>query len=959
MGRYAAALAHDGSAADQVFGAVGQDDRHDTVGAAVGSEAVQLSAVEGVTLVKLNLKAVEERVAPLGGQENYTREFIFDLLDAYGRAQGNITRLRNGSLNIADDPTTEVAQKNVVYFKETTDDPLAVIEELRTSPTVVRYSTRFVIVTDYAELVAVDTKTNENLMIPIRDIDQHYAFFLPWAGMEKAQYVAEAHADVKAAERMGKLFDELLQANPGVFHDPTGRHSLNTFFTRLLFCFFAEDTGIFTENQFTNAVGTHTQTDGSDVAEFLTDLFTALDTQFASGKPAYLASFPYMNGRLFHVTSNQTVPQFTKKARDLLIEAGSLIWREINPDIFGSMFQAIVTPGSRANLGQHYTSVPNILKTIDPLFMDELRDKFTDAYSSVPKLEKLLDRISTIKVYDAACGSGNFLVIAYKELRKLEHAILERLGDLSIKHQRIALDSRINIENFYGIEIDYFAVEVAILSLWIAKHQMNAEFYEKFNLRIELIPLKEAGQIVQGNATRVDWNVVCPNDGETEIYLIGNPPYLGSKVQTKEQKSDYEFVFGNRSYNKNLDYIALWFIKGADYIHSSNAKLAFVTTNSVSQGEHVGLMFPMIFDLGIEIGFAYTSFKWENNAKQNAGVTVAVISLRNASSEPKYLYTDDMQIAVSNINGYLSDGVTTFIERRTRPLSRALPSMAFGSMPRDNGGLILSAEERLDMINSEPRSERFIKRYMGASELINDGERYCLWIEDAEASEASSVPYIEARLRKVSETRAESKAGSTAAYASQPHRFVQISYKPTDSIIVPSVSSERREYIPMGYLGPDTVISNLAFGVYDAEPWVFAILNSRIHMAWTRAVGGKMKTDYRYSNTIVYNNFPVPPLKDSVKEKLTVAALRVLDVREYHCEKTLAALYDPELIPDDLRQAHSELDALVDSLYSKKPYETDEQRLSDLFAMYEQMSAEEAVNATVKKTRAPRKAVAK
>lgn len=909
-------------------------------------------------MVKLNLKAVEERVAPLGGKETYTHDFIFDLLAAYGRAQGNITRLRNGSLNVAEDPATEVAQKNVVYFKETTEDPLTVIEELRTSPTVVRYNTRFVIVTDFAELVAIDTKTNETLMIPIREIDQHFTFFLPWAGMEKAQYVAEAHADVKAAERMGKLFDELLQANPGLFDDPTGRHALNTFFTRLLFCFFAEDTGIFTENQFTNAVGSHTQADGSDVAEFLTDLFTALDTQFVSAKPAHLAAFPYVNGRLFQITAEQTVPQFTKKARDLLIEAGSLIWREINPDIFGSMFQAIVTPGKRSNLGQHYTSVPNILKTIEPLFMDELKEKFGNAYNSVPQLEKLLDRIGKIKIFDPACGSGNFLVIAYKELRRLEHAILERLGDLSIKHQRISLESRINIENFYGIEIDDFAVEVAILSLWIAKHQMNAEFYEKFNLKIDLIPLKEAGQIVQGNATRVDWNMVCPNDGG-EIYLIGNPPYVGAKVQTREQKEDYEFVFGSRPYNKNLDYIALWFVKGSDYIRGKHAELAFVTTNSVSQGEHVSLMFPMIFVQGIEIGFAYTSFKWENNARRNAGVTVAVIGLRNESSEQKYLYTDDLKIAADNINGYLADGSTVFIERRSMPLSRSLPSMAFGSMPRDGGGLILSAEERSEMIAADPRADFFIKRYVGSSEVINDGERYCLWIEDGKAAEASSIPAIEERLKKVTENRLESKAASTAAFASQPHRFVQISYKPTDSIIVPSISSERREYIPMGYLGPDVVISNKGFAVYDAEPWVFALLTSKIHMAWVGAVSGRMEMRYQYSNTIVYNNFPVPSLSDVMKEKLTVAALRVLDVREYHCEKTLAELYDPDVMPQDLREAHAAVDALVDSIYSKKPYETDEQRLSDLFALYEQMSAEEAAKAPVKKSRASKKAVDK
>ncbi|MGP9543265.1 DNA methyltransferase [Glutamicibacter sp. AOP5-B1-3] len=910
-------------------------------------------------MVKLNLKAIEERVAPLGGQETYTRDFIFDLLTAYGRAQGNITRLRNGSLNVAEDPLTEVAQKNVVYFKQTTEDPLTVIEELRTSPAVVRYNTRFVIVTDFVELVAIDTKTNENLMIPIRDIDQHFTFFLPWAGMEKAQYVAEAHADVKAAERMGKLFDELLQANPRIFDTHTGRHALNTFFTRLLFCFFAEDTGIFTENQFTNAVGTHTQADGSDVADFLNDLFTALDTQFASGKPAHLASFPYVNGRLFQMSVTQAIPQFTKKARDLLIEAGSLIWREINPDIFGSMFQAIVTPGKRANLGQHYTSVPNILKTIEPLFLDALKEKFDSAYNSVSRLEKLLDRIGEIKIFDPACGSGNFLVIAYKELRRLEHAILQRLGELSVKHQRISLESRINIENFYGIEIDDFAVEVAILSLWIAKHQMNSEFYEKFNLKIELIPLKEAGQIVQGNATRVDWNLVCPNNSESEIYLIGNPPYVGAKVQTKDQKSDYEFVFGSRSYNKNLDYIALWFVKGADYIQDSRAQLAFVTTNSVAQGEHVGLMFPMIFAAEIEIGFAYTSFKWENNAKRNAGVTVAVIGLRNVSSAPKYLYSDDLKISASNINGYLTDGATIFIERRSTPLSSCLPDMAFGSMPRDGGGLIFSPAERSDMITADPRAEAFIKRYVGSSEVINDGERYCLWIEDKQAAEARSIPAIAARLQSVAKNRAESKAASTSSFAAQPHRFVQISYKPTDSIIVPSISSERRDYIPMGYLGPDVVISNKGFAVYNAGPWTFALLTSRMHMAWVNAVSGRMEMRYQYSNTIVYNNFPVPSLSDATKEQLTIAALRVLDVREYHCEQTLAELYDPEKMPHDLRQAHTDVDDLVDSIYAKRPYETDEKRLSDLFAMYEDMNAEEAAKAPAKKTRTPRKVVAK
>lgn len=892
-------------------------------------------------MARLNLKAVEERVTPLADCAAYDREFIFDLLLAYGKPKGNVTRLRNGSLNVAVDPDREVAQKNVVYFRETDREPLADIEELRSSASVVRYNPRFVIVTDYDELVAVDMKTGENKVFPIRDIAKHFTFFLPWAGMEKAQYTSEAHADVKAAERMGKLFDALLAANPDLLDQPHGRHALNVFFTRLLFCFFAEDTGIFDDGQFSSAVGSHTQPDGSDVAEFLTDLFNALDAEAPEDKPSYLAGFPYVNGRLFEVSNKHVVPTFTKAARTLLLDLGALKWSEINPDIFGSMFQAIVTPGTRSDLGQHYTSVPNILKTIEPLFLDSLKEQFDAGFDSVRKLEALLERIGEITVFDPACGSGNFLVIAYKELRRLEHAILERLADLSVRHQVLYAVSKINIESFYGIEIDDFAVEVAILSLWIAKHQMNREFKEKFGVEIPLIPLKETGQIRAGNATRVDWSDVCPNDGRSEIYLIGNPPYAGAKTQEKEQREDYAFVFGNRPYSKNLDYIALWFVKGADYIEGTRAELAFVTTNSVTQGEHVGLLFPVIFERGIEISFAYTSFKWENNAKRNAGVTVAVIGLRASRPGPKHIYTDDLRIAATNINGYLADGPNIFIERRKAPLGAPRPAMVFGSMPRDGGGLILSPPERNQIVEADPRSSEFVKRYAGSKELIDDLKRYCLWITDRSASVARTIPSIAARLDRVSSERAQSKAASTAAYAAKPHRFVQISYKPTDSILFPRHSSERREYIPIGYLDPDTVISDAAFAVYDAEPWLFGLLTSRMHMVWARAVGGQLETRLRYSNTIVYNNFPVPPLSDAFKERLTVAALRVLDVREYHCEKTLAELYDPDDMPDDLRTAHAEVDALVDSIYSKRVYETDEERLSDLFAMYEAMTTAE------------------
>jgi hypothetical protein len=886
---------------------------------------------------RLSLKAIEERVAPLGNCESYDREFIFNLLLAYGKPRGNITRLRNGSLNVAVDPEYEVAQKNVVYFRETFHEPLADIEELRTAPAVVRYNPRFVIVTDYDELVAVDMKTGENKVFPIRDIDKHFTFFLPWAGMEKAQYTSEAHADVKAAERMGKLFDELLAANPDLLDQPHGRHALNVFFTRLLFCFFAEDTGIFANGQFTHAVGSHTQPDGSDAAEFLTDLFTALDTEAPDKKPHYLSAFPYVNGRLFEVAERHVVPAFTKAARGLLLNLGTLNWSEINPDIFGSMFQAIVTPGKRSDLGQHYTSVPNILKTIEPLFLDGLKEQFDTGFESVRKLQALLDQVSTIRVFDPACGSGNFLVIAYKELRRLEHAILERLAELSVKHQVLYATSRVNVESFYGIEVDDFAVEVAILSLWIAKHQMNREFKDKFGVEIPLIPLKETGQIIAGNAIIRDWLEVCPRNDLSEAYVLGNPPYLGSRNQSALQKRDLATVTLNY---RSLDYVSAWLIKGADYIRKTSAKVAFVTTNSITQGEQVGILWPQVLGDDLEIGYAHTSFKWSNHARNAAGVTCVVVGLRERSAAPKYIYTDEIRLGAQRINPYLADAPDIWIGRRNSPLSN-LPKLGFGSMPNDGGNLILSDAEKDELLTLAPHLATYVRGFSGSEEFIQGKTRWCLVIPDDFVEQAVQFPLIKRRLDGVRAHREKSTEKSTKAKAVTPNRFYFWAHQDLDSIIVPATSSERRDYIPIGYLDAATVISNSANAAYDVEPWIFALITSRMHMVWLRAVGGKMKTDYRYSNTIVYNNFPVPVLSEAVTEQMTVAALRVLDVREYHCEKTLAELYNPDHMPDDLRAAHAEVDALVDSIYSKRVYDTDEERLSDLFAMYELMSAGE------------------
>ena len=892
--------------------------------------------------MRLSVRELEERVGALAGRKYFSQELLYDLLAAYGRSAGSITRLRKGDLNVARDPQAgEVAQKNVVYFRpvpreSSTDELLELMGELTDAEHVTRYSPRFVLVTDYHRLLAYDTRTRETLSTLLGEIGQHVAFFLPWAGMEKTTYISEHHADRKAADKMAVLFDELLKVTPSLKETPQSRHNLNTFFSRLLFCFFAEDTEVFTSNQFTNAVGSLTLKDGSDTHEVIAQIFAALDAEAREDKPAVAAGFPYVNGRLFAVQSGQYVPVFNARARALLLELGALQWGDINPDIFGSMFQSVIDAGQRANLGQHYTSVPNILKTIEPLFLDDLKAQLEAAEGSTKRLRKLLDRIAGIKVFDPACGSGNFLVIAYKELRKLEHAILEKLQELSGDYQsQLLLESRIRIENFYGIEIDDFPAEIAVLSLWIAKHQMNVEFKQKFGTSIPLIPLREAGAIRCDNAARLDWQEVCPNNGEEEIYLIGNPPYVGSSMQTKEQKEDFSIVFGKRKYGKNLDYVSLWFIKGADYISRSNSQLAFVATNSIVQGLHISMLFPHILTEHVEIGYAYTSFKWTNNAKGNAGVTVIVLSLRpEGIKSPKYIFSGGVRTEAKNINWYLLDSPNIVLDSPRHPISNEFPPMVYGNKPSDGGNLFLDILEYQDLVTAHPDAKKYTHPILGSAEFINGKDRWCLWITDEQVKDASEIPPIAERLERVRAMRLCSKAAITREFASQPHRFLQLSYKKTDSLIVPRVSSERREYIPIGYLGPDTVISDSAFAVYDAEPWLFALLTSRMHMVWTRTVGGRMKTDYRYSNTVVYNNFPVPELSARAKSELTDAALRVLDVREYHSEMTLAQLYDPDTMPQDLRLAHEQLDLLVDSLYRDTPFASDDERLKRLFNLY-------------------------
>lgn len=892
----------------------------------------------------LSIREIDQRVQEI--DQHFHFESIYDLLAAYGTPKSTITRLkkdRGGRLNTSRHEHELLWKDKVAYRFEqaaSKDQLLEAISQLESEVTVRKPVPRFVIVADEGHLLARDTKTGDSLDIETRQLGDHFHFFAPWAKIEKAAIENVNPADVKAATKMAKLYDEIVKKND--VHTSEEIHALNVFFARLLFCFFAEDTGVFgqpKDHLFSNTVVSLSQADGSDFAQVLDDLFDVLDTptEERSGVPLHFEQFGYVNGSLF--SERTRTPDFTAKSRAIVMECAELDWSQINPDIFGSMIQAVVHPSQRGGLGMHYTSVENIMRVLRPLFLDELQEALIAAEDDTGKLKKLLDRVAAIKIFDPACGSGNFLIIAYKELRHMEHQLLERIhqieeGSLGAgMAQTLFPDPRVKLENFFGIEIDDFACEIATLSLWLAKHQMNLEFAHMFDKNIPLIPLVDHGNIVEANATRTPWESVCPAEVGEEVYVCGNPPYLGSSMQDGGQKQDFIEYFRSTRYPKNLDYISLWFFKGAEFAAKTDASVAFVTTNSVSQGDHVALMWPRIFELGVEISFAHQSFKWTNQAKGNAGVTCAVIGLARTAKRPA-IYSNGSRREVDHIGPYLTEDPNNTIVESARQPPSGLPPMVFGSKPTDGGFLNMTPSERRDLVQAAPEAEEFVRRYMGASEFINGAERYVLWIDDGSAMRASEIPEIQARLEGV---RASRLRGSTTAQgmADRPYRFLQRAHKETAAIIVPRVSSERREYIPMGFLGPDTVISDAANAIYDAEPWVFGLIQSRMHMVWVRAVAGRLKTDYRYSAVLCYNTFPVPPLKDVDITRLTDGASHVLAAREQYADKTLAQLYDPDKMPDSLRGAHVELDEVVDRIYQpRRPFSSDEARLERLFMMY-------------------------
>jgi len=747
------------------------------------------------------------------------------------------------------------------------------------------------------------------------------------------------------------LYDLLIHENPDIYNSKETVHNLNVFLSRLLFCFFAEDTEIFDEESiFTNTLAQHTLENGSDTNLFLNRLFDRLNAENGKGFPEHFAKFPYVNGGLFKDPINS--PVFTAKARKMLVALGELNWKHINPDIFGSMIQAVVIPEYRSDLGMHYTSVPNILKLIRPLFLDELYEIFEKQQNNAAQLRKLIQRIAQIKFFDPACGSGNFLIITYKEIRLLEIKIIQQIIALEkIGLFTDAFTTSVSLNQFYGIELDDFAHEMAILSLWLAEHQMNRvfdEMLEGYGASKPILPLKEAGKIVKGNAARVSWEEVCPRSKEDEIYIIGNPPYLGFKGWDEEQKRDMAIVFNRFKVVNRLDYISCWFKKGADYIYGTNSKLAFVSTNSISQGEQVSLIWPYILEK-LEINFAHTSFKWTNNAKGSAGVSVVIISLRNIIEREKIIFDSNIKTFAKNINPYLTSGNNVFIKKRGAPISN-LPEMALGSSGIDGGHLILSKNEKESFITEDSNSEKFIKKFFGGNDFLNGAERYCLWIQDDKIDEVYKIKSIQERIDKCKIYRLN--AGRDAMKAAEvPHRFFYRKLQEGESLVIPFTSSGNRNYLPVGIEKDGTIISNGMLVIYDFEPYTFAIISSKLHMLWAKSVGGKMREDIRYSVSLVYNTFPFPEITLKQKENLNLYVFAILDERAKHPEKTMAQLYDPNKMPKGLKQAHEDLDKAVEQCYRLQPFTTDTERLEYLFKLYEEMTKKDTLFAKQKKTR--------
>jgi hypothetical protein len=932
----------------------------------------------------MNAVEIEEAVSDLVGQPFEADEFPFQFLMAFGAKDTTLKRLRKGESN-ASDVAGGVLQRNNIHIAVAPPGEVgASLAALRSSPKTAAAKAKFILATDGENVEAEDLVSGEVLACPYLELPTHFATFLPLAGISVVKEIKNNPIDVKATGRLNRLYVELLKDNPD-WTTEARRRELNQFMARLIFCFFAEDTGIFREGSFTATIAQMSHAGhGSgeerwgNTHEVLQHLFLAMDTPVkhegnfddryrrAAGIRPWADVFPYVNGSMF--TDATDCPRFSRTARAYLLRAGELDWKEINPDIFGSMIQAVADEGERGELGMHYTSVPNILKVLNPLFLDDLREQLEAAGDSKPKLRNLRKRLANIRVFDPACGSGNFLVIAYKEMRAIEADIVRRLGGES----NLKLDERrsvIPLSNFYGIEIKGFAAEIARLALLIAEFQADCLYLSQTEARAMVLPLHKTGQITVGNALELDWLEVCPppvtaagmeidlagptgrlalevgpvaGDTGYETYVCGNPPYYGGKLQTQEQKDDLERVFKGRSDRwASLDYVAGWFLKAAEYLPLCGTGVALVSTNSICQGQQVPILWPLILENGVSISFAHTSFRWSNLASRKAVVTVVVVGLTLENyKRPKILYeatVDGETIArqTQNINPYLIPGPNVIVQPASKP-ENGLHEMVFGNMPRDAGHLLMSPEELRALIAAEPAAKPFVRLFQGSEDFIEGKYRGCIWITANDWKTALSISALATRMEAVAAARREMKAGSTQKFAEKPYRFVQIQgYAKRHAILVPRHSSEARPYLPVGLIDANVIVADSALAIYDAPIWDLAIIASRLHLVWISVVCGKIKTDFRYSNTLGWNIFPVPRFTENDKRDLTRSAEAILLARENHFPATIADLYEPDRMPEDLQAAHDINDETLERIYIGRRFRNDTERLEKLFEMYE------------------------
>ena len=789
---------------------------------------------------------------------------------------------------------------------------------------------RYILLCDFYDfhLHDLEEKTTVEFTLPELHENLHHFSFI--AGYKRKTYPSEDPVNIKAAERMGKLHDRLRETG----YDG---HELEVYLVRLLFCLFAEDTGIFEKGVFQEYIERNTREDGSDLAMHLSAIFEALNTppeeRFEGDQ---FAAFPYVNGDLF--SERLRFAQFDGAMRLRLLYACALDWSKISPAIFGAMFQSVMNPEQRRNLGAHYTSEQNILRLIEPLFLEELRQELEGCGTNTRKLRQFHQKLSRLTFLDPACGCGNFLIITYRELRLLEIEVLRRLQNSGQLVMNIADIVRVDVDQFFGIEYDEFPVRIAEVALWLTDHQMNLRVSEEFGEFFVRLPLRKSATIRHGNALRTDWHELIPP--KDLHYILGNPPFYGSKYQSPEQRQEIRDVFGNVKGVGTMDYVTGWYIKAADFCQENPAiRCAFVSTNSISQGEQVGILWRELFSKSVQIHFAHRTFRWSNEAKGNAAVHVVIIGFGQGEVKPIRLFEyediqgDPQEISVKNINPYLVEGKDVLLFNRQTPISE-IPKIGIGNKPIDGGHYIFSEEGKAEFLAKEPQAEAFFREFVGATEFLYNKKRWILWLGDASPSELQAMPHVLERIEAVQNYRQASKSKPTRKLAETPTRFHVENMPTSNYLLIPEVTSERRKYIPIGFMPPEVLCSNLVKISEEASPYQFGVLTSEMHMTWMRYVAGRLESRFRYSVKLVYNNFPFPTeVSDTQKAAVEAAAEAVLAARGRYPDSNLAALYDPRTMPPDLRKAHSQLDKAVDKCYRKKAFSGERERMGWLFGI--------------------------